>query len=245
MVSSAGARKYNLNFFLASVIWVMLVSALTSLGMWQLRRAEEKQGLMDAYRARVSLEPLDMQQLEGTRESDLRYRRAQIHGQFDVARQFLLDNQVHHRQAGYYVLTPFLVDGSDRYFLVNRGWIPLGSSREHLPSLSEPRGARVLTGMLDRFPAVGFKLKGAEIATGGWPSVVQMLDADKIAAKLGRPVFPLQILLDESAENGYAREWRPADLMPEKSKGYAFQWFSLAAVAAGYAILWGLRRNSA
>lgn len=239
-----GKGKYNPVFFVAVAVWVMLVWTLAELGRWQLRRAAEKQNLMDIYQARVSLEPVSWKQLEENGESDPRYRRVRVHGQFDGSRQFLLDNQVQRRQAGYHVVTPFLVEKSDRYILVNRGWIPQGASRAQLPVLSEPHGVRELIGMLDRFPSTGLRLKGAEIATEGWPSVLQMLDSDRIAARLGKPVYPLQLLLDPSVAEGYAREWRPPDLRPEKNKGYAFQWFSLAALTAGYAILWGWRSGS-
>jgi surfeit locus 1 family protein len=243
-VIHTGKGKYSPVFFLAVAAWVTLVWILSELGGWQLRRAAEKQQLMDAYQARISLDPVSWTQLEKNGESDARYRRVRIRGQFDGLRQFLLDNQVQHRQAGYHVLTPFLIENTDRYILVNRGWIPQGASRERLPALSEPQGIRELTGMLDHFPSTGLRLKGAEIATEGWPSVLQRLDSDRIAARLGKPVYALQLLLDPGVEEAYAREWRPADLMPEKNKGYAFQWYSLAALTAGYAILWGWRRGS-
>ena len=248
-MSTAGKRKYTPLFFLALVAWLALVWALSALGLWQLRRATEKQSLMARYQAQATLEPVSWKQLQESGESDPRYRRVRITGQFEVSRQFLLDNQVLGGQAGYHVLTPFLIEGDDRYVLVNRGWIPQGASRAQLPSLSEPGGVRDLTGLLDHFPAVGLKLKGAEVATEGWPSLVQVLDADRISARLGKPVYPLQLLLDDTAANGYAREWRRLDLMPEKNKGYAVQWFGLAAVTAGYAILLvvrgGSRRTSA
>jgi surfeit locus 1 family protein len=245
-VSATGKGKYTPLFFLTLAVWGALVWALCELGMWQLRRAAEKQNLIDLYQARISLGPVDWQQLG---ESDVRYRRVRVRGQYDVSRQFLLDNQIMNQQAGYHVLTPFIIETTDQFILVNRGWIPLGASRERLPILSEPRGVRELTGLLDRFPSVGLRLKGAEMASEGWPSVVQMLDSQRIAARLGKPVHPMQLLLDDGMENGYAREWRPVNLMPEKNKGYAFQWFALAAVTAAYAILWavrgGYRRKSA
>lgn len=243
-MSTAGKRKYTPLFFLALVVWLMLAWALSELGMWQLRRAAEKQSLMARYQAQTTLAPLSWKQLQESGESDPRYRRVCISGQFDVSRQLLLDNQVLGGQAGYHVLTPFLIEGDDRYILVNRGWIPQGASRAQLPALSEPRGVRELSGLLEHFPAVGLRLKGAEIATEGWPSVMQVLDADRIAARLGKSVYPLQLLLDDTAEDGYVREWRRLDLMPEKNKGYALQWFGLAALTAGYAILWVVRGGS-
>ncbi|HLF96823.1 MAG TPA: SURF1 family protein [Methylococcaceae bacterium] len=247
-MSATRTRKYTVLFFLALALWLVLVWALSELGMWQLRRAAEKQALMALYQARVEREPVTWRDLQADAASDARFRRVRIRGEYDVSRQFLLDNQVLGGEAGYHVLTPFLIDGGGPYILVNRGWIPLGASRAQIPALSEPRGTRELSGALERFPAVGLILKGAEIAGETWPSVVQVLDADRIGARLGKSVYALQFLLDAGVAEGYAREWRPLDLRPEKNKAYAFQWFSLAALTAGYAILWlvrgGARRKS-
>jgi cytochrome oxidase assembly protein ShyY1 len=123
----------------------------------------------------------------------------------------------------------------------------LGESRARLPVLSVPSGHRVLTGMLDRFPSIALKLKGADDPGEDWPAVVQVLDGERIAARLGREVFPMQLLLDDGPEAGYRRVWRAPNVTPEKNKGYAFQWFSHAALVAGYGAFWvingGFRRN--
>ena len=52
-----------------------------------------------------------------------RFTRVRVHGEFDAARQFLLDNISHEGAPGYEVLTLLrLADGS--HLLVNRGWLP-------------------------------------------------------------------------------------------------------------------------
>ena len=62
------------------------------------------------------------------------------------------------------------------------------------------------------------------------------------AAELGRalevelPAYQLQLGADEP--DGYLREWRAVESGPEKHMGYAFQWFSFAALACiFYALL--------
>jgi surfeit locus 1 family protein len=99
-----------------------------------------------------------------------------------------------------------------------------------------------VAGLLDRFPTVGLKLAGADVGTAGWPSVVQVLDAEKMGARLGKPVYPLQLLWEEAAAGNYPRDWRLPDLQPEKNRGYAVQWFALAALTAGYGLFWAVRK---
>jgi surfeit locus 1 family protein len=76
---------------------------------------------------------------------------------------------------------------------------------------------------------VGIKLNGAEIPTKGWPSVVQVIDNQVLANKLGYPVFPYQIELENDLPEGYKRDWQAAKIMlPEQHTAYAIQWFALA-----------------
>jgi cytochrome oxidase assembly protein ShyY1 len=42
-----------------------------------------------------------------------------------------------------------------------------------------------------------------------------------------------QLLLDDAAPDGYARNWRAPGLEPERHLSYAGQWFLLAAGALG------------
>jgi len=64
----------------------------------------------------------------------------------------------------------------------------------------------MLRGRINRFPGVGIKLAGAEIPTEGWPSVLQVVDSQILAKKLGYSVFPFQIELDKGLPDGFNRE---------------------------------------
>jgi surfeit locus 1 family protein len=215
----------------ASLGFLAVLALFVSLGLWQLHRADEKKALMEAREQRGRDEPARLSGSESSLE-DLRYRRVVVAGEYDPDHQFLVDNQVHDRQPGYYVLTPLRIAGGSVAVLVNRGWIPMGSNRARKPDVSL-RTARVqISGIVDRFPGVGLKLKGAEVPGPGWPALVQVPEPDRLAERLGYPVLPYQVLLDSSAEEGYARSWRETRLDPGKNLGYALQWFLFAAVAA-------------
>lgn len=214
-----------------SLGFAVLLSLFLSLGFWQLRRAAEK----DALAALRVQRGRDVPVLLGTGAStveDLRYRPVIAEGEYDAAHQFLLDNRVHDQQPGYQVLTPLRLANGRAAVMVNRGWVPLGADRSELPDLRSSKTRVRLTGVADRFPAVGLRLQGAEIPAPGWPSVVQLAVPERLAERLGYPVLPYQVLLDETAPDGYVRSWKEVRLSPEKNRGYALQWFLFAAVAA-------------
>ncbi len=226
-----------------STVFLAVFALFVNLGLWQIHRADEKQGLIEARELRGRDEPVRLD--GGVSDPDvLRYRRVAVAGEYDVAHQFLLDNQLHEQRPGYRVLTPLRLAGGGAAVMVNRGWIPLGANRAQLPDLGLASASVRLTGVADRFPGVGFKLKGAEVPGPGWPSVVQLAEPEQLARRLGYPVLPYQVLLDESAGEGYVRAWRENRLTPEKNLGYALQWFLFALVATVLYIRHGLKAGA-
>ena len=53
------------------------------------------------------------------------------------------------------------------------------------------------------------------------------------------------LLADPAADDGYARDWRPGGLPPERHLGYAVQWFAMAFALTFIAIVVGFRSRSA
>ncbi len=74
------------------------------------------------------------------------FARVRASGEYDAARQILLDNKVHAGQAGYDVVAPLRLAGSDRFVLVDRGWIAQGASRAQLPVVPPPEGRVTVIG---------------------------------------------------------------------------------------------------
>ncbi|MCK5666942.1 MAG: hypothetical protein KAI17_25825, partial [Thiotrichaceae bacterium] len=73
----------------------------------------------------------------------------------------------------------------------------------------------------------------------GWPSVVQIVDKQKITNKLNQPILDFQVQLSSDQQYGYIREWYiNTRIPPEKHTAYAFQWFALAVTLTLLA-LWG------
>ncbi len=136
------------------------VALLLSAGFWQLRRAEEKRtiALEQADRGGKQTVVLEPALAASTSLEQLRHRRARAAGHYRGDVQYLLDNRIQNRAAGYHVLTPFRLQGSDVHLLVNRGWLPVGPDRGRLPAVTVSDKAVVQEGLIVAPPASGLAL---------------------------------------------------------------------------------------
>jgi surfeit locus 1 family protein len=214
---------------LPGIVFICLLPLLIALGIWQLGRAKDKEVLLALQTQRMHDSALQLTAASSADPESLRYRAVKAAGRYDAAHQFLIDNRILNGRAGYYVLTPFIIQNSGLAVLVNRGWIPVNADRSLLPDVTMAADAATVTGRINSFPAVGLKLAGAEIPADGWPSVVQVAESAILAKRLGYALFDFQLEMDAGQPLGYVREWKTATPMPpEKHRAYAFQWFGLA-----------------
>ncbi|NIR28531.1 MAG: SURF1 family protein [Gammaproteobacteria bacterium] len=213
---------------------LVVFALLFALGLWQLDRAQQKQALGNTFERRVHDHPIRLDTATPTVETDsLRHRRVTATGAYDAGHQFLLDNRTRRGVAGYHVLTPLRLRGSDAAVLVNRGWVPLGASREQLPAIPAPTGSVRVEGLVAVPGADPFLLGPAGYETGGWPRVVQAIDVPVMERTLGYRLRPYTVRLDAGVPGGFVREWRPyVGFGPERHRAYALQWFALAAAVA-------------
>jgi surfeit locus 1 family protein len=222
MALRIGNRVFAPGVF-ATVLTIMLVIALASLGRWQLERMREKQALFDAFESGGGAAVhLSMVPPSAAR----RYQRVAAIGHYDSAHQLLLDNMTHDGRAGFHVLTPLVIDAG-RSVLVDRGWVPLGATREQLPDVAVAEGDRTVVGRLNDLPAAGIELAAAP-PSGPWPRVASYPKMDELVKLLQLPLYPKVLLLDADQPDGFVREWQPAAFPPERHLGYAITWFALA-----------------
>jgi len=198
-----------------------------ALGLWQLDRAAFKQHVVDKYEARLNA---DYQLLKTPDDwSEVVYRRVILRGQYDLSRTLLLDNQVEQGKVGYHVLTPFnLLDGS--VVLVNRGWVDAGASRSELPRIDNPPVLDDVRGVVTLQTVEGFRMGEIELREQ-WPQVIPFVDIEVMQANFDHRLLPIVIWLAPEQAGLFTRNWQPVWLLPEKSRAYAVQWFSFAAIA--------------
>lgn len=226
---------------LATLGVVMLLPVLVSLGFWQLDRAEQKRAIQSEYDARSRDERVAIgSQLQAA--DDLRFYRVVVHGTYEPRYQVLIDNRVQDGRVGYYVITPLRIGNSSTLVLVNRGWVPMGKTRDDLPKADTPAGMLEITGVATVPSERFFMLSEPPALKGKWQRVWQHMDMKRFAAAVPFPVQPVVILLDPgSPAGGFVRRWARLDTGIAVHKGYALQWFLLAGtLLLGY-LVYGLR----
>ena len=229
-VKSAVTSRRRL--LLAAVLVLSMLTLLLRLGFWQLERAHEKERLQEQQRVTAQLPPVTISSQRAKRfdSSEHYFRKAIVVGRFDGNRQFLLDNRTHNGRAGYHVLSVMnLAEGA---VLVNRGWVPVGDSREVLPATGVIATNEIqLLGRLTPPPRPGLLLGDSGYGTtSSWPRVVQTVDFDAASNALGATVQPFLLLLDANDPHCLVCEWAPISSIDAAThRGYALQWFALAA----------------
>jgi surfeit locus 1 family protein len=224
-----------------TLLTVALIAMLVSLGNWQLRRAAEKRVLFDSF----------AQGSDATRGIDVetpkvpRYSQVEAEGRYDGTRQVLIDNMVHAERAGYFVITPFALQGGG-WVLVNRGWVPLGRSRAERPAVPVDADARRIRGRADNLPSPGIQMGTPAALAPPYPVVAAFPKHEELARLLNEtgwtPAADL-ILLDPKEPDGYVRDWGAPGLPPLRHIGYAVQWFGLAAALLVIYIVTNFRRS--
>jgi surfeit locus 1 family protein len=231
-----------------TVATLVLLPVLISLGFWQLRRAAEKWAIIEQFSGGAATTQL----LSAANAAELPLlQNVSTAGRFDATRQVLLDNMPASRDAaafskpGYRVLTPLISDG--QIVLVDRGWVPLGRTREELPEISVADQVRTVHGRLADFPRAGIRLEGAP-QKDAWPRVLNFPTLQELQALYGATLLPRMVLLDESEPDGFMRDWTArysvTEFGPEKHIGYAVQWFGMALALVFIYVVLGLKQGS-
>lgn len=215
-----------------SVIFVLILPVLISLGFWQLDRAKQKEVVRTQLKKNENLEAVPYSGNTGSLESYL-YRDVILQGRFDLKHQVLLHNQKYKAQPGFLVYAPFLLKDSKRVVLVTRGWVPLKKRLQELPDLPGEEGVITLRGKVTTVPSVGLKSGLPDAGAMSWPRAVTYMEMDWISRETGYKLESYTVLQQGKKTFGLIRDWeyfsRGAEKMPpEKHRSYAFQWFSLA-----------------
>ncbi len=228
--------------WVTTAVTVLLLPLFTFLGLWQLDRADQKKALVEHYKARSKHPPLQLTGAQRDAEA-MRNRRVLASGRYDSERQLLLDNQIHRSRPGYHVITLFSLTGEDAAVLVNRGWVPLGTSRAELPDIRVGQEPRTIGGSLHVPSAPPLALGESGDSVPGWPKVIQWIDRPALERRLGTALLPFTVRLSPEDSDGYLRQWSPRyGTPPEKHHAYAVQWFGFAVLLVVLFVGLNLRR---
>ena len=242
-IMSPGNRRFRPALW-PTLATLIILPGLLWLGLWQLDRASQKQALKGRFSIQLQQEPVELDGMSADADFQaLRYRRVSGAGRY-LTRHFLLDNRTHRGVAGYHVLTPFEIErGTNLGVIVNRGWVPVGISRQSLPRISVPDEVVIVNGRI-RTPGESFLLGEAGYRSDVWPRVVQNLDLVQMEKALPLRLLPIVVELDPADRHGFERHWRAyGGLRPERHRAYAFQWFALSLTLVVIYVVVNFRRD--
>jgi len=221
-----------------------LVTLGILLGNWQVRRAAEKTALQARLAQRTALPPLV---LDGgpVDPSAVEYRRVIVTGEFIPNWPVFLDNRPLEGRTGFVLLMPFRIAGSNETVLVARGWLPRDpAAHDRVPQVATPAGRTTIEGLAVLHPA-----RVMELGTPPPPrpnAIVQNLDPAGFARASGLSVLP--VLVEQTGagapDRALVRKWPAPAVDVDRNKGYAFQWYALAAMAFLFFVMTGFRSGT-
>jgi surfeit locus 1 family protein len=215
------------------------------LGLWQLDRAEQKRTLHGEFEVRQAANEINLNREDGLRNNfdELHWRKVTIEGVFSRDINVLLDNQVNHGVAGYFIYTPFKLKEQDVWVLVNRGWLPAGDSRDNPPEIVLEEEALQIAGSVKSPPNTGILLAENIVEQLGEGIIrVQKLELPGIETALNLELLPYVVRMAPESPAGFARPWRAPGSGEEKHLGYAFQWFAMAAAILVIYLILNIKR---
>jgi surfeit locus 1 family protein len=230
------AKMFGWKWLFTTLLVLAGTAVCIRLGVWQLDRLEQRRLFNAQVETMRAAEVLDLNRSVPLDIVSMEWRAVTVTGEFDFENQVALRNRYHQDQDqyGYDLITPLLFDGEA--VLVDRGWIPAdgNSTPASWRKYDEP-GQITVRGQLrlgqDK-PAFGgvadAELTPAQSRLDFWNN----LNVMRISGQVPYPVLP--VFVQPNVNDGDTQPPIPSQPVLELTEGphlgYAFQWFSFAAI---------------
>jgi surfeit locus 1 family protein len=210
---------------------------LISLGNWQMRRLDWKQGLIGSIAERTHAAPVTLALAEERAGlgGDVEYTRVKVEGQLLNDREILLYALDDNYGPGFHVITPLrLADGS--IVLVNRGFVPNDLRDSAKRVAGQLSGDVTVTGLLRVADVQTMFVPGNDVAKNIW----YWRDIDAMAKTLGADAPRVhRYVIDAEANPPTPGGWPKGGVtrleLPNRHFEYALTWYGLAgALVAVY-----------
>jgi len=213
---------------------VILIITCFYLGLWQLERAEDKLAIQSDFESQVSENYVDINSLTS---KPTMYKKIYADVSF-IEPYFLLDNIVYKRKAGYYVISPFLIN--NKALLVNRGWVD-NYSRQKNPIINTPK-EDIRINVYVKYPMQLLEL-GSENITPQEPYITQNININQISKIIKKEIYPFIINLNENNKFSYRHIKEKNENKHLKHYMYAGQWFLFTMIGMFFLIILNRKKN--
>lgn len=225
-----------------TLLTLALFLLLAVLGFWQLSRADAKAQLIERFDSNSSLPALHLNSVAFS-DPSLAYRQVTAEGAYPNAPLMLLNNQVHQGRIGFHRLRLFRLAESDSYLLINQGWVPATAEGRPMIAASGVRlNQETVRGMLVPTPRVGLRLGELRYQADAPVMELPYLDPAWLGDTLRVNLQPFVLLQDGQLIGQYKQLREKPWLNPERHRGYALQWFSLALALLVIYLVTNLKR---
>lgn len=221
---------------------VVFAVACVLLSQWQVARLDQAVSTNRLVTANWTADPVALDELlpaAAAWDDSLEYRPVEVSGVYEIDGQTLVRNRPYNGNPGFEVLTPLrLGDGS--VFIVDRGWVPVGSNQDSPDTVPAPPEDQV-TVIARLKPAEG-RIEGRS-APAGQIATIQL---DDLSAQLEEPLRTAAYGL-LVAESPAPLDAPPrAAMKPVADEGlhisYAIQWVLFAVMGFG-GLGWAIRHE--
>jgi surfeit locus 1 family protein len=224
----------------ALVAVAVTVALAVSLGNWQTRRGAAKEAMQASWDAAQRARPRQLVVSSLDAVVGQLPQQVAATGRFLEEATVFLDNRIVKGTAGVYVVTPLVIDAGAPWVLVNRGWMARAANdRARLPVAPAPDGVVTITGIaVERAPRL---LDLGRAPERRLPGVWQNLDFDEYERVSGQRVARFVVQQINDTGDGLQRSWTAPAADVDKHRGYALQWYGLAALIVVLTIFYGGR----
>lgn len=230
----------NRRLFLPTLVTLIAVGGVFSLGVWQVERRGWKQELIAARAQALSAPPITVTRAL-TADAVVDLAPATAVGQFRHDLEMTLVGRASHNTPGVHIATPLILkDGG--VLLVDRGWVPLTAKDPAKRAPGQIEGEVTITGLLRRGEQAGWFTPPSK------PGDRQFFFADlpAMAAVTGLDgVLPLLLEAGPAPPPGGLPQGGQTRLeLTNNHLQYSLTWFTLAAAGLVIFGIWARRQRA-
>jgi surfeit locus 1 family protein len=224
--------------------WVPTCAAILGLALtltaayWQFGRARDKIALRQQYQVRQAMPPHDLRNGVPSLE-DVSFRKVRVTGSFVSDKAILLDNRLRAGIAGYEIVVPLQIAGSDRHVLINRGWVARGRERSDLPIIDVPEEVVRIVGTAI-VPGRGALELSDETVEG---RVWQNLNLSRYRERQQLDILEFVVNEESEQDDGLDRNRPEPGFGIQTHQSYAVQWLLFGTLIIFFYIYYGFFRK--
>ena len=239
--------KLGFGFWSFIVLMLALTGLFAGLGFWQVNRLAWKEGLIAQVSARLTQPPYALPAPAGWQSLDLdtySFHPVSVSGHFLPGKTVLVftnltDAKGKYDGPGYWVMTPFAVDGGGTVF-INRGFVPQAQAKAFSGAETVPKDHMSITGIAVAPEQAGAFTPGPDTAN----RTEWVRDPARLANMSGisGPILGFTIDAPAGPAGALPQGGETTVDFPNNHLGYAFTWFGFALLTPCLLAFWTWRQ---